>query len=223
MKNVDKVVIFGFQNLERNDNSIMFGTGELASKAPPGIKVTKIFYNYMDAFEHKAENMCKPSVAMTGAALNDIHNALRSLTDKSELILRGHGNVTMGTLSRVSGKQMAIFLHEMGLAANCKINITACKAARGRGQKDADAMSIGASVISDNSFARSLIDQLCTYGLRNTVHARVQNVAIGDAGKKTTRVHGAASGHAHKQAHSKIIFQCDAKGFASCRYAEDPA
>lgn len=227
MRSADRVLIIGFEDKssDTGDNEITRGTDALAKKAKDiGIPVEKVFYIYGSDFIATTHSMTKLNPMMRQADLDRIELALGRLTDNSELILRGHGNATFATLSKIGGETMGNFLCHLGLKANCKINITACKAARGSNQLDADAMDINitAQAISEKSFARTLSENLYRNGLRNELHARVQNVKVASAdGSKTTRTHGSTvkGDHTAKQAHSKIIFRCGNDKLASCSYA----
>ncbi|MBB3221239.1 C80 family cysteine peptidase [Pseudoduganella umbonata] len=234
MRNVDRILIIQFMDKSTSDGdqSIDSGTASLRKHLQgKGWVVDTLTYlcargtSYHD-YEPVgiSSEMVKPSTLMSASALQAFTTHLSQLTNNSELILRGHGSSSMATVCGIGGMAMANFLHGMGLRANCKINITSCQAARGMAHVDADARKISATVLSEDSFARDLIHRLCQHGLRNQVHARVQNVIITQAGRKTTRRHGSSTkgDHVGKQACSKIVFSCDVNGFASSRYSSDP-
>lgn len=223
MRNADRVLILGFEDKtsDSGDNEITRGSEALEEKAKSiGKPVKRLYYIYDDSFIATSDYMLTMNRMMTGE-LFKIEMALAELTNDSELILRGHGNATYATLSKIGGAAMANFLVRCGLKVDCKINITACKAARGSTQLGVDATAISAQAISEGSFARSLMSSLLLHGRHNEVHARVQNVRVHGDGKKTTRTHGSEvkGDHQSHQPCSKIIFKSDAKGEVSCAYA----
>nr|WP_314543125.1 C80 family cysteine peptidase [uncultured Massilia sp.] len=224
MKNVDRVLILEFQDKSSStgDVEISNGTKYLAEKARlAGTPVETCSYIFDSNFVATSHYMSHMNPLMGRAQLAGIGDAMGRLTDNSELILRGHGSAMFETLSKINAVAMAQFLRDVGFGVNCKINITSCQLGRGSDQLTQRAGTTSAARLSEASFARTLIEQLCRHGLRNEVHARLQNVKVNADGSKTTRAHGAttAAAHVHQQADSKIIFTCDQDGYASCRYA----
>jgi hypothetical protein len=230
---VDKILIIQFMDKTgaKGDQSIDDGTAALRKRLKgDGWVVDTLTYlcargnayhDYMPV--GISSQMVLPSELMPASALQEFRTRLSALTDQSELILRGHGNSSLATVCGIGGMAMANFLVGMGFASHCKINITSCQAGRGMAHVHSDANAINATALSEQSFARDLIHRLCQHGLRNQVHARVQNVIVDSNGKKTTRRHGSKNpgDHVPKQANSKIVFSCDARGFASSRYSSD--
>lgn len=229
MKRADRVLIIEFQDKYSNsgDNEISNGTEYLAAKARQlGKVVETVFYlvngSSFVGTSHYMREM-NPLSANEGV-LGPIREGLSNLTDTSELIIRGHGNANLRTITKVNPAAMANFLCDMGLKANCRINITSCKAGRGWDYADKnDVRGINVEELSLGSFAREFQQCLFIHGLRkNEIHARVQNVRVNADGRKTTRTHGCktAGGHTHHQEGSKIILKGDGDGGSSYAFAD---
>jgi hypothetical protein len=139
---------------------------------------------------------------------------LGRLGDRSELVIRGHGDVANNKVSRVSAEVLARSLHELGFRANCRINITGCNLGRNSniaGAARGDA-ALSATAVGSGSFAHVFQAELFKLGLRNIVHARTSNVSVLDDGSKQTDAFDDPDTQISKQPRSKIIFSVDGMG-----------
>lgn len=226
MKNVDRVLIIEFQNKysASGDNEISNGTRYLSEKAKKkGLPVETVFYLVNgDDFIGTSHYMRNMNPLLDKKSLMAIREGLKKLTNKSELIIRGHGNFVMCTVSKVSPAAMANFLCDMGLNVNCKINITSCKGGRAWQHTGNNVSALSAEDVSVGSFAKKLQEGLFIHGLKsNEIHARVQNVIVNTDGSKTTRTHGSdeKGNHTSKQGNSKLILRGDGNGGKSVTFA----
>lgn len=145
---------------------------------------------------------------------------LTSLTNRSELVVRGHCDVQNNMVAHVSAEVFAHALVELGFAVSCRINITGCNLGRnsnvgGAARRDQSASEIGAKSFSA-IFQKELWNKK---KLTNEVHARTTPVTVTEDGSKETFNFDTEDNPIHKQAHSKIIFIIDANGIQSMRFA----
>jgi len=127
--------------------------------------------------------------------------ALRPMTDKSRLYLRGHGSWMMQTIGGIDAKTWARTLVNAGLYKTRVISITACTAGRDRDIND------NRVVESANSFASKFHQALMDMANLNTVvYARVYNQVVYPAGFKATSDTEAGIKPANSREKSKLKF-----------------
>jgi len=149
-----------------------------------------------------------------------ISQRLGSLTHRSELVIRGHGDVRNNMISQVSAEVFARALVELGFAVNCRINITGCNLGRNSNVAGADRKDKSASEVGTKSFAAIFQKELWNKRrLTNEIHARTSPVTVTEDGSKETFDFDSERTTIHKQEHSKIIFTIDANGMQSMKFA----
>jgi hypothetical protein len=149
-----------------------------------------------------------------------VSQRLTSLTDRSELVVRGHGDVKNNMVSQVSAEVFARALVELGFAVNCRINITGCNLGRDSNVAGAERRDKSASEVGAKSFAAIFQKELWNKKkLTNVVHARTSPVTVTEDGSKETFDFDTEDNPIHKQAHSKIIFTIDTNGVQSMKFA----
>ncbi len=228
MKHADRVLIIEFQDKysDSGHNEISQGTNYLESKAKRmGKDVEKVFYLINGADFVGTSNYMRNlnPLSNSEAVLRPIREGLAKLTDKSELIIRGHGSIATRTVGKVNPAAMANFLCHMGLKVNCKINITSCKAGRDWTLDQNDVSALTADEVTTASWAREFQASLISQGLKiNEIHARVQNVFVINDGSKTKRTLGSDTKgqHTAHQPKSKVILLGDGQGGSSYAYKE---
>ncbi|QSA95846.1 C80 family cysteine peptidase [Methylococcus sp. EFPC2] len=145
---------------------------------------------------------------------------LKGLTDHSELIIRGHGDVNNNRVSRVSAEVLARSLIELGLQASCRINITGCNLGRNSNISGNERGTKSAQDVGAGSFAALFQKELYRLrGLRNRVHARTAPVTVLEDGRKETFDFASETNGIHHQAHSKIVFTIDSVGVQNMQFA----
>lgn len=112
---------------------------------------------------------------------------MQGLTERSQIIIHGHGDVDACRINGVLPEALALSLTSLGLKVNCRINITGCDLGRNSGisgaaRAQANAVSMGSRSFAQR-FQRSLYDNA---GLRCVVHARTSWVVVMGDGKKRT-------------------------------------
>ncbi len=222
------LVLYNYEK-KTSDIEIFNGTENLTKKSRKKSPSTQIYaasYPIDEAYIDTTWYFCNNPVAHATLQYEGIRRALFYLTNNSELILRGHGNLRGQRLSRVSAEVLARGLLKLGLKANCRINITACNLGRNETIGGTDRATASADDLGSNSFAdvflRTLVDE---GGLRPVVHARTSQVKVKANGSKTTRLFdddgldAADATHVHKQSHGKIILSVDGGGGIIRRFA----
>jgi hypothetical protein len=154
---------------------------------------------------------------------------LRKLTDKSEIVIHGHGDVDAVKINGVGPTVLADALVRMGLAVSCRINITGCDLGRNAQVPPNHRVDAGASTLGTRSFAHVFQKELWREAqICCEVHARTSWVVIGADGRKQTvkllAENVSASGvwpheMEAKQRNSKILFKIDGAGVQTMTYA----
>lgn len=153
---------------------------------------------------------------------------LKLATDRSEIVIHGHGDVDLNRINGVSASVLAVGLTTLGLRANCRINITGCDLGRNAQISGAARAGATASELGSRSFAQTFQSELFrNAGIRCQVHARTSWVVVRDDGSKNTVLFNANpsassvpfTDMAAKQPKSKIIFDIDAAGTQTMTYA----
>jgi len=144
---------------------------------------------------------------------------LRRLTNQSELVIRGHGDVKNNKVSRVSAPVLARALVNLGFGADCRINITGCNLGRNPNIANGDRAVATATNIGTGSFAQLFQAELFKLGRRNVVHARTSPVTVAEDGSKKTFDFALEEAAIAKQRHSKIIFSVDGGGAQTMEFA----
>lgn len=157
-----------------------------------------------------------------------ISETLKQLTNRSELVIHGHGDVDQNRINGVSAPVLAVGLTSLGLRANCRVNITGCDLGRNAQIGGAARAAATASELGSRSFAQTFQYELYrNAGLCCQVHARTSWVVVRDDGSKNTVLFNANpspaavpfTDMAAKQPKSKIIFDINAAGAQTMTYA----
>jgi hypothetical protein len=152
---------------------------------------------------------------------------LASLTDASELIIHGHGDVDNNKINGVSASVLAVGLTSMKFRASCRISVTGCDLGRNSRVGGTARSTATASELGTGSFAQTFQRELFrNAGLRCQVYARTSWVVVLADGRKQTVLFDAnpsPSGvWSHemgpKQPNSKIDFRIDAAGTQTMAY-----
>lgn len=144
------------------------------------------------------------------ANLDRIKANLSKLTSKSELVLRGHGDVNGCKLAGVKPDILARGLAGLGLWRDCRINITGCELGVCKDKADKDLSGCSAEEAGKGSFAQifqKTLFETTPRGLGTEVHARTKVVVVDDDGSKQTGVTGRKGTYENHQPRSKIIFR----------------
>jgi hypothetical protein len=227
MQNADRrlFVVFYEHNSDTADSEIFSNTELLKSKPHPGrpaIPTETVSYPFdKHNFINTTWFVRNNNLANQTLAIMNLERELDKLTDASELILRGHGNVMGCRLSMIGPEVLARSLIQFGLKHNCRINITGCDLGRNKTYKDASRMAASAADVGTDSFAQIFQKTLWAEAkLCNEIHARTSVVTVDPkTGRKQTKPLDGSGGYIGKQPQSKIIFKIDQGGAQTMTYA----
>ena len=208
------------------DQEIWDNTQRLIKKSNtkyPGTVTKIVGYPVTKYFINTTWNFLNNDLTSKVNAITELNGELKKLTNQSELILRGHGNVKERRLSRIAPEILARGLVECGLGVNCRINITGCNLGRNPQTAGTTRGTASVDVVSADSFAevfaRTLYEE--TDGdLRPQIHARTSTVTVVSSGSKETWLFDeSVDDRMNKQPHSKIILQMQTDGSLNRRFA----